>query len=450
MAWSNLTYAFLEVLTSAKMTLLDENLDALAAGSAGAPPVLKAALPAAIGYEDEANVWTQLNQFKDIELDDQDGTPVADRRLRTIDAIIRATDIGNAEGRFFSRLSLELLTDAEIAAAAAIVDTKLAQIATAAKVSGAALTSLSSVPSGAGRLPDANLPTELAYEDEANIFLFIQEIRLSGAGIILDDTSGSGVAVITFRKNTGTQTKQLRTDSATGNFQLVDAAGTSVIFDLNDVGEQLLNQIIRKSSPVLSLVDTGFDISGVRLGRSDNNVRKLIRTDNASDFLEVLNTAEDTVIWRISDVGRQLLGVTPLDLMQRTEVNGENGGSVTVPAGGISILNISLGTVKAGDRILVAGSITIAKGVTGGQTLLRIEKFSGTATIQTFNDRTSIAIDDDTQNASTTFVRDGFGIIKVTGTGTLNLEIVGFSLGSDGTVAIGNGQLHAIVLDNGL
>lgn len=43
-----------------------------------------------------------------------------------------------------------------IAASAAIVDTKLAQISTASKVSGAALTSLSSVPSGAGQLPGVN------------------------------------------------------------------------------------------------------------------------------------------------------------------------------------------------------------------------------------------------------------------------------------------------------
>lgn len=44
-----------------------------------------------------------------------------------------------------------------IKAGAGIVDTKLSQISTAGKVSGAALTSLASVPAGAGYLPAANV-----------------------------------------------------------------------------------------------------------------------------------------------------------------------------------------------------------------------------------------------------------------------------------------------------
>ena len=50
-----------------------------------------------------------------------------------------------------------LITNAKVAAAAGIVDTKLATISTAGKVSGAALTLLTSVPSGAGKLPLANI-----------------------------------------------------------------------------------------------------------------------------------------------------------------------------------------------------------------------------------------------------------------------------------------------------
>ena len=50
------------------------------------------------------------------------------------------------------------IVNADINASAAIVDTKLAQITTAGKVSGAALTSLSSIPAGAGLIPAANLP----------------------------------------------------------------------------------------------------------------------------------------------------------------------------------------------------------------------------------------------------------------------------------------------------
>ena len=64
--------------------------------------------------------------------------------------------------------ALELLTDAnlqitnaKIAAGAGIGDTKLAQITTASKVHGSALTGLANVPSGAGVLPDANSPSKL-------------------------------------------------------------------------------------------------------------------------------------------------------------------------------------------------------------------------------------------------------------------------------------------------
>src|SRR3990167_3467452 len=53
------------------------------------------------------------------------------------------------------------ITNANISGTAAIVDTKLNQITTASKVSGAALTALASVPSAAGLLPIANLPSIL-------------------------------------------------------------------------------------------------------------------------------------------------------------------------------------------------------------------------------------------------------------------------------------------------
>ncbi len=51
-----------------------------------------------------------------------------------------------------------LITNDKISATANIADTKLAQITTASKVSGAALTSLASIPAGAGSIPVANIP----------------------------------------------------------------------------------------------------------------------------------------------------------------------------------------------------------------------------------------------------------------------------------------------------
>jgi hypothetical protein len=53
------------------------------------------------------------------------------------------------------------ITNAKVAAAAGIVDTKLAQITTASKVHGTSITGLASVPAGAGVLPVANSPAKL-------------------------------------------------------------------------------------------------------------------------------------------------------------------------------------------------------------------------------------------------------------------------------------------------
>lgn len=51
------------------------------------------------------------------------------------------------------------IVNADCAAGMALADTKLAQITTASKVSGAALTALANIPSGAGQVPVANLGT---------------------------------------------------------------------------------------------------------------------------------------------------------------------------------------------------------------------------------------------------------------------------------------------------
>lgn len=58
MAWTSLTYSFLSLLTSSKMTQNQDNFTALAQGLSGAPAILKAAIPASVAYEDEANTFT--------------------------------------------------------------------------------------------------------------------------------------------------------------------------------------------------------------------------------------------------------------------------------------------------------------------------------------------------------------------------------------------------------
>lgn len=52
MAWTSLTYSFLSVLTSTKMTATQDNFTALAQGLSGAPKIKKEAIEAAAGIED--------------------------------------------------------------------------------------------------------------------------------------------------------------------------------------------------------------------------------------------------------------------------------------------------------------------------------------------------------------------------------------------------------------
>ena len=78
--------------------------------------------------------------------------PTNDELLINFPALQRANNDAIALGTDAALL----ITNAKVSASAGIVDTKLAQITTTAKVSGAAITLLTSVPSGAGVLPDAN------------------------------------------------------------------------------------------------------------------------------------------------------------------------------------------------------------------------------------------------------------------------------------------------------
>lgn len=73
-----------------------------------------------------------------------------------------ATIIASEHNENFSTISDAIngnLDNANIKSNAAIVDTKLAQISTAQKVKGSALTSFSDIPTAAGQIPSANLNT---------------------------------------------------------------------------------------------------------------------------------------------------------------------------------------------------------------------------------------------------------------------------------------------------
>ena len=119
-------------------------------------------------------------------------------------------------------------------------------------------------------------------------------------------------------------------------------------------------------------------------------------------------------------------GIVPLARMMRTEVQGS--------AVAIEVL-LNLGTVVAGDRILVTG--TVASGSVGG-TYVQVLKSSGTATID-FAGHTTIV----TPGNTLTNTASVSGTCRVGGSGTLILIV--YSSGYTAPVLYG----HAIVLNNG-
>jgi hypothetical protein len=106
------------------------------------------------------------------------------------------------------------VVNADIDAAAAIADSKLAQITTASKVSGAAITGLASLPSGAGVIPVANLTSVQATAWDKKEVIFM----LDGAGEAIS-TGIKGDIRIPF------------TGTITGVYLLADQSG-SIVVDL--------------------------------------------------------------------------------------------------------------------------------------------------------------------------------------------------------------------------
>jgi len=146
----------------------------------------------------QANTITALQTLDvtgGIQINDQDGTPVADRRLSVIDGLFVARSTGDAEGRHISRASLELIEDDEIAALAGIVVTKLAF--------GAANEVLKTNTGGTanefGKIADANVAagaliafSKLGILTEGNILIG------GGGGVVTSvDPSGSDVEAST-------------------------------------------------------------------------------------------------------------------------------------------------------------------------------------------------------------------------------------------------------------
>lgn len=123
----------------------------------------------------------------------------------------------------YSKLNLATsIVNADINASAAIVDTKLAQITTASKVHGTAITGLASLPAGAGVIPSANLPTITA---PALVFVSATSIAAAtnSGDITIDATKWYVVDVILTVTSAATDSLALRfnNDSTATNYGYV-------------------------------------------------------------------------------------------------------------------------------------------------------------------------------------------------------------------------------------
>ncbi len=115
-----------------------------------------------------------------------------------------------------------LITNAKVATNAAIADSKLAQITTAAKVSGTALTLLPNIPSGAGTLPLANIPSSIPDSKLAQI---ATASKVSGAAItsLASVPSGAGILPVA-NVDVGTSANKIVQLDASAKLPAVDGS----------------------------------------------------------------------------------------------------------------------------------------------------------------------------------------------------------------------------------
>lgn len=130
-----------------------------------------------------------------------------------------------------------------------------------------------------------------------------------------------------------------------------------------------------------------------------------------------------------------------------SEASSENAGLVVLPTSGtIEVASLSFGSLTAGDRIAVYGGFDALKGDTAGPVLIQFVKKSGTATIEFLHDQTALSGREGVILAAADVNKTLAAVVKVTGSGTLDLQLSGRSEVSTSNVTAGNGQLYAYFL----
>lgn len=188
-----------------------------------------------------------------------------------------------------------------IKSGAGIVDTKLAQVTTASKVHGTAITGLASVPSGAGRLPTANLATTGVFDavglteqsdsvstgaGQGKIYTKETDsqselyFRTDSAGDEVQITSGGNV-----RKPFGTWTTKTADDS-----HLAATDGFVVAYESGTADHEL--KILTDSSNPPTTVRQRFYKTGD--GTAAGSVMCPVKS---GDYFKVTDTGTSTIYW---------------------------------------------------------------------------------------------------------------------------------------------------------
>lgn len=277
--------------------------------------------------------------------------PADDGLLSTAPSLIRANWDAIATGTD----SALLITNAKVSPTAAIVDTKLAQLTTADKVHGSALTGLSSIPNSAdGQVPLANGGTGANLSDpNADRLLFWDDSESSTAFLTL----GNGLSI-----TTTTIAADTASDTVDGVVELATAAETDTGTDAtravtpdglagSNFGEKPVQVV---AFDFTSDVTTGDGAYYIQIPSSLNGM-------NLVEVMAAVITAGTT---GTTDV--QLHNVTDTQDMLSTKLTIDSGETSSTTAATAAVINTTYDDVATGDVLRVdvdATASTKAKGL---------------------------------------------------------------------------------------
>lgn len=175
------------------------------------------------------------------------------------------------------------IDNTNITALAAIADTKLAQIVTAGKVSGAAFTSLTSVPAGAGLMPVANIDTGTT----ANKILILngssQIPAVSGALLTNLTATVAGIKDYATSASSSTARAQALLLIAYGNSISVSGGSSAAVTNLSFT-----------SATSYTVIVSAISSFGTPPSSTDQNAGNLVAVMNSGSQFTIYNTDDQT------------------------------------------------------------------------------------------------------------------------------------------------------------